>query len=59
MLRHKVLNGKADRDCQSSARDIRAWGLEGGKGLASALRNVQAILESILRDAPAAGAKSA
>jgi hydroxymethylpyrimidine/phosphomethylpyrimidine kinase len=38
---------------------VLAGGLEDGKGVAGALRNALAILEGVLRDAPAAGAKSA
>jgi hypothetical protein len=38
---------------------ILAGGLEDGKGVAGTLRNAHALLEGVLRDAPAAGAKSA
>jgi DDE superfamily endonuclease len=38
---------------------VLAGGLEDGKGVAGTLRNAHALLEGVLRDAPAAGAKSA
>jgi hypothetical protein len=38
---------------------ILAGGFEGGKGVAGAMGNALEILESVLRDAPAIGAKSA
>jgi hypothetical protein len=38
---------------------ILAGGFEGGKGVARAVRNAVAILEGVLRTAPAKGAKSA
>jgi hypothetical protein len=38
---------------------ILARGFEGGKGVAGAMGNALAILEGVLRDAPATGAKSA
>ena len=40
-------------------RGILAGGLEGGKGLAGALGKAVAILEGVLRYAPACGAKKA
>jgi hypothetical protein len=44
---------------KKAAPSVLAGGLEGGEGVAGALRNALAILEGVLRDAPAAGAKSA
>jgi hypothetical protein len=38
--------------------DILAESFEGGKGVAGAMGNALAILEGVLRDAPATGAKS-
>jgi hypothetical protein len=43
---------------ESSSRELAA-GLEGGKGMAGAVDNARQILEGVLRDAPASGAKSA
>ena len=38
---------------------LLAGGLEGGEGVAGALRNAVAILEGVLRDAPTTAAESA
>jgi hypothetical protein len=47
--------GRGKKESQS----ILAGGLEGGKGMVGAMDNAQEILEGVLRDAPAAGAKNA
>jgi hypothetical protein len=44
---------------KKEASSVLATDLEGSKGVAGALHNAHAILEGILRDAPAIGAKSA
>jgi hypothetical protein len=44
---------------KKESQGIVARGLEGGKGMVGALDNAVAILEGVLRDAPASGAKSA
>jgi hypothetical protein len=44
---------------EKEAQGILAAGLEGGKGVVGAVDHAVAVLESVLRDAPAAGAKSA
>ncbi|HYQ84095.1 MAG TPA: IS701 family transposase [Rubrobacter sp.] len=44
---------------KKEAQDILAGDLEGGKRMAGTLDNAREILEGVLRDAPAAGAKSA
>jgi hypothetical protein len=44
---------------EKEAQGILAAGLEGGKGVVGTLRNAESILEGVLRDAPAQGAKSA
>lgn len=44
---------------KKEAPGILAGGLEDGKGVAGTLRNAEEILEGVLRDAPAIGAKSA
>jgi DDE superfamily endonuclease len=47
------------RGKKESPSGVLAGGLEGGKGMAGALGNARQILESVLRDAPTFGAKSA
>src|SRR5215203_5039991 len=44
---------------KKESQGILAGGLEGGKGMAGALDNARQILEGVLRDAPASGARSA
>jgi hypothetical protein len=44
---------------KKEARGILAGGLEGGEGVVGAMDNAKEILEGVLRDAPATGAKSA
>ncbi|MDP9487670.1 MAG: IS701 family transposase [Actinomycetota bacterium] len=44
---------------KAATRDILAGGLEGGKGVVGAVGNAMAILEGVLRDAPAQGATKA
>ena len=51
-------SGPAGRGEKEAEGMLLAEGLEGGKGVVGALRNASAILESVLRHAPAARAKS-
>ena len=44
---------------KKESQGVLAGGLEGGKGVAGALRNAETILEGVLRDAPTAGATRA
>jgi hypothetical protein len=44
---------------KKESQGMLAGGFEGGKGVAGALCHAQSILEGVLREAPAAGAKSA
>ena len=44
---------------KKEARGLLAGGFEGGEGVVGAMDNAKEILEGVLRDAPAAGAKSA
>ena len=44
---------------KKEAQGILAGGLEDGEGVVGAVGNAMAILEGVLRDAPAQGAKSA
>ena len=48
--------GRGKKEISSS---VLAAGFESGEGMAGALRNAESILEGVLRDAPASGAKSA
>ncbi len=48
-----------DRRGKKESLGVLAAGAKSGKGMAGALRNAHAILEGVLRDAPAQGAKSA
>jgi hypothetical protein len=50
---------RGGRGKKESSSRVLAAGLEGGAGMAGALDNARQILESVLRDAPATGAKSA
>ena len=50
-----VAEGRGKKESQG----ILAGGLEGGAGMAGALDNAREILEGVLRDAPASGARSA
>jgi SRSO17 transposase len=50
---------KGGRGEKESSSRLLATGLESGKGVAGALRHAESILEGVLRDAPAQGAKSA
>ncbi len=50
--------GSAGRK-KKGTQSVLAGGFEGGKGVVGAVGNAVAILESILRDAPTIGAKSA
>jgi hypothetical protein len=47
------------REGKKESQAKLAGDAQGSKGMAGALRNAQSILESILREAPTAGAKSA
>ena len=49
----------AGREKKEAPGGALAGGLEGGEGVVGALDNAKQILESVLRDAPAIGAKSA
>jgi hypothetical protein len=51
-------SGPAGRG-KKEARGVLAAGLEGGKGVVGAVDHAESILESVLRDAPAKGARSA
>ena len=44
---------------KKEARGVLAGGAQGGKGVVGAVDHAGSILEGVLRDAPAAGAKSA
>ena len=53
-------SGKAGREKKGSPSRLLAAGLEGGEGMVGAVDYARReILEGVLRDAPAAGARSA